>query len=270
MDEKKLNESDILDFLKERESKTKIEWQKSFEDGYERAVICASILVEIFSITFWRKKEKKEGNKRIPSAKLRRLIRDYPSRFANQEIKDYCSLHTNQGIKNYPLHFSNQNIIEWLKIILHPDFILPDDLGSDILMGIQCSFTLQVIFHTLANNSLENLPIKIILHLNEIHSDLTWKTIELRRKIDEEERLGDQGSKNQTRSDLKKQRLEGLKLHPKYPKLAEAMERYIKTRKGKDKSALNKLLNEMTGVKNQVTIRCYRNDLLEDYVNSKK
>lgn len=111
---------------------------------------------------------------------------------------------------------------------------------------------------------------KVIVRLLEILLGLIHRTDELYKEIIEAEQVGDRNSKNQKKSDQKNQRLEAIKLHPKYSEIFQAIEQYRHTGRGKDKSAINRLLNEITGIKNQVTIRCYRNDLIEDYLNNKK
>ena len=48
------------------------------------------------------------------------------------------------------------------------------------------------------------------------------------------------------------------------------MEKYRQGKKGKDKLSIDMLISEITGMdkkRNPVTIRCYRNDLLDDYLN---
>ena len=173
-----MNEIDVLNFLTEREDKTKINWQQYFEKETENATICAVALAKFFHIKQYRNKEKKTCSRRIPNNELRQQIEGKFKVIREQMIKDGNGLFYPGGLLSdgtFNYHFSYTDVEYWLKIILHPDFFLPDDMETDFEKSINCALTLRVVFHAFMNNPLNQYPVKVIFVLYERMTDLTEK-----------------------------------------------------------------------------------------------
>ncbi|MDQ1276912.1 MAG: hypothetical protein QG641_3020 [Candidatus Poribacteria bacterium] len=196
-------------------------------------------LIELSLLRQRRTEEKQNKLGRTPYSKLKKVLK----------------------VDDYPL--DDINVVKTLQWILTGN----PDLKFLEYKGISYFWSIENACHILASQ--KDMEI-VICRLLEILIRMIHKTDEIYEKTIKAEKIGDQNSKNQKKSDQKEQRLEALKLHPKYPELFEAINKYRHTGRGKDKSSINKLLNEITGIENKVTIRCYRNDLIKDFLNSKK
>lgn len=251
----------IFKLLMDIEGTTQINWEESFSKFSWMAEECANKLTKIKYIIDHRKKEEMQGKKRKPSESIRK------------EADSYCTSEEQISFKAL-INKRFQHDISYLEKMLKLRLSLPDNLEENLDLSIDFAMAIQGAFYSLKcmdEREHENdIPVKTILRLYGTFTSLLTKTKDLRILINEREKIRDRNSQNQKKSDQKRQKLEEIKLHPKYTEFIKAMGRYVKTGKGKDKSILNNLLQEMTGVKNLVTLRCYRNELLEEYVNSKK
>jgi len=262
---------EIFNLLLDLEDKTKISWRKSFHKLSKLAGICSVELTRIKFIKGYRNTEEKESKKRTPSKILNKKIEIMLSKLHDQmKVDPNADIIYFPGSTDIDGYFQNQNAKYWIILILYPTFELPKNLEEDLNLSTNCALALRGAFYSLGCGCENGIPIKVVLRLLEIINDLVDKTRELRKSIDKQEEIGEQNSKNQKKSDQKEQRLKALKLHPTYPELFDAIKRYRNTGKGKDKTVLNRLLAEMTGIKNGITIRCYRNYLLEEYISNEK
>jgi hypothetical protein len=247
------NESNILDLLKKSDEELEkgIDWKSSLDDACKVAADCQDILMEIFFIIAYRKREKKEGYKRISSVNLRQKIN-----------KDRVTM-----FKQYHSEFNitDQVILDWLKAILHPVFSLPDNLQTDIFPGINSAIALQSAFRILANDPLKSPLLRSMFVLNKQYTDLLLKTIKLRKKIDEEERLGDQNSQNASTTSLK---INKIKLSDQYPKLKQVLNKFDGS--AEEKAAIDRILKKILNLGDGKTLRKYRQYLLDNFDHEKQ
>ena len=150
-----------------------------------------------------------------------------------------------------------------LQHMLKPDFQLPQEmrLMYHYALALRKAFDLM--------SKMDQPPLRKAFILISILIEIQQVAFKLLEDIKEKENQAKQNKKNQKQSDKKRQRLEGLKLHPKYPELTEAMEKYIQTSKGKEQRILNELIREMAGINNRVTLKAYREELLEEFREKK-
>ena len=278
-DKKTITDDNIIAFLREIErDHSSVNWNESFLEFSNTADECGKIIGEIAFLLQYRELEKSKKLKIIPMESVIELWRESLKNSKNNYPGDPFF---------FPGHFldENENVIYYdneeaakysMRMFgVEPGTleVKPFEIPSNLADLHGCALALKKIFHVLAqiDNSKNNNPLpKVLPYLMQIFFLIENETKNRWKDIEKQEKQREQNRKNQKKSDQKEQRLKALKLHPKYPELFEAIKKYRHTGRGKDKSAINKLLNEMTGIKNQVTIRCYRNDLIEDFLNSEK
>lgn len=247
------NESIILDLLQKREQELEkdIDWKSSLNDACKVAADCQNILMEIFFIIAYRKREKKEGYKRISSVNLRRKIN-------KDRVKTFNQYHSEFNI-------NDQVILNQLEKILLPNFFLPEDLQTNIFDGINSAIAFQLAFRTLANGSLKSPLLRSMFILNKQYTDLILKTVKLKEKIDEEERLGDQNSQNASTTSLK---INKIKLSDQYPKLKQVLSKFDGSAEGK--AAIDRILRKILNLGDGKTLRKYRQYLLDNFDHEKQ
>lgn len=241
-----MNESDVFAFLVRQEVKKDIPWKKYLDNLYENAVECMFTLTDIAKIREYRKNEKERGLKRISNAKLRTKIQ--------QRI--------NEGEGKIVSYFPLQ--IEWLnKMMQQGPSIFIDNIEKekDITIGINCALALQGAFLAMSNNLISYPPLNnVALVLTNLLFQIMHSTSELAKKVDAEERLGDQNSCNA--SSWTPAKIEEYKKNEKYPKLEYLISSCKNT--PKEIRTINGLLQEILDTKNKVTIRRYRHLFFQD------
>ena len=168
------------------------------------------------------------------------------------------------------VYFQSIHAQKYISDMLKPDFPIPN-INDNLEFFIHCLLGIKSAFWSISkNHDKDNKPVFVIIKLFEISNYLCNEAKKLIDETEKAEKLADQNSRNQKKTDQKAQRIEAIKLHPRYPKVFQAMEKYRQGKKGKDRLSIHMLISEITGMdkkRNPVTIRCYRNDLLDDYLN---
>jgi len=240
---------EIYDFLVETEKNISIDWESSLNRACDMAHVCEIALIGESIRQEYRAKEK--PGHRTPYAALKRII--------NQELP-------NRLVSDY----SEEGTIQYLKLILPPSFTLPDKIGEHVNGCIDAAACLRITFQDMLKNykTTQKEPlIKTYLRLYDILIDLVAWVEKLAEYVMDYEKNAIQGSINQKKTEQKEDKLKKVKAHPRYP---EIIKKYAKHQSGKNKTEFNKLLNEITKVTNKVTLRGYRNDLLREYLDTKK
>jgi hypothetical protein len=264
---------DMCDFLFAINGACRLDWKGLFQSFTEISSWCALELTAIKKTREHRSKEADQKIRRLPSKLLREKI--------NEELDglhDEMQVNPNANISYYPgkiekdIYFRDNNAREYILRMLEEGFRLPDDLGDDLELAINCSLGLVGAFWALHHNhKSDKEPFLVILNLFETLNVLSDGTKTLVYETEKIERLGDQSSRNSSKQT--ENRLDDYKNHPSYPRL----EQMIRSYQGEPKELreINKLMQTIIsdtakkkGAGNikisRVTIRHYRHLLFQE------
>ncbi|MDQ1275067.1 MAG: hypothetical protein QG610_640 [Euryarchaeota archaeon] len=265
---------EIYYFVMDRNEELKdypLDWGKIFLNFAETASKCALELKVIKMVKEHRRGEVEQKKRRMPSAQLEvKINNELEGTFFKMQVHPDANRLFFPGKINDDTFFHSSNAKDLIFKMLHRDFSFPENLSDDLDMGINCALSLFGAFSSLAGRYEIGIPFLATIKLLERLSTLLAGTKKLVDEIDKAEKIADQNSRNQKKTDKKELRIKEIKLHPRYQEVFQAMEKYRQTRKSKDKLFIDMLIAEITGrdkKRNPVTIRCYRNDLLDDYLN---
>lgn len=161
-------------------------------------------------------------------------------------------------------YFQDQNTKIGIVGILEEKFRLPENIENCPGFSISCALALRGAFFSLVEGLErgwgDTIPIKTVLILTMCLNDLVEKTRDLRDLINKQEEIGDRNSRNSSTRTLA--RIDDYKKHEKYPELEQMIKSYQGTQKELRK--INKLMADILGTKNKVTIRRYRHLFFQD------
>jgi hypothetical protein len=258
--EKIQGRQEIYSLLLDIEQKIEISWSESFFKLQALAAFCGMSLKKISLIKDYRNKEEKEGKRRTPNKILNKKIATIL-----HNLQDQMKVDPNADILYLPGktengYFQNKDAKHWIIEIFINDFKLPTEFEDNLDISINYAMALCGAFYSLGCGYKNSIPVKVVLRLFEIFTDLAEKTKELEEKIRKQEETGERNSSNaSTRTPA---RIEDYKKHDLYPDL----ERMIKSYQGtpKELREINKLMADILDTENRVTIRRYRHLFFQD------
>lgn len=262
-------EEEILTLLYDVDQESKIDWQRLINIAQE----CNEIFQRWGNIKLHRDAGKK--------GKIRKELREKDSGKLLEEYKKIekntwensldpfynpaCG-YSEDDEGNIKYYYPNDwDASETLKIILSPNFRLPDEIFTEDIQHHYYVLGIKKAFYLMSQQDNPPRRMKTALRLAEILMEIYAKALVFQEQIKQEEKEHDEKAKGRRKLTLRN--FNKIKSHRLYPDLIEIMKTYADTRE--QNRQMDKLISKILG-RSEKTLRIYRRMILNDYNKQEK